>query len=146
MQSERVRHIMSFEYILLIDDEMSVNYFHEYLIEDLHLTNRILKARNVEEGYEQLLKLNQAQDLQPSIIFLDINMPRYNGFEFIDMHAPLLGSLIERGASLVILTTSSNPKDLKQAQSYDLISSYEQKPMTIEMLERLAREFGNGIK
>ncbi len=136
---------MSFEYILLIDDEMSVNYFHEYLIEDLHLTQRILKARNIEEGYQQLCRLKEAQEINPSLIFLDINMPRYNGFEFIDKYSHLLESLIDRGVSLVILTTSSNPSDLKQAQSYNLISSYEQKPMTVEMLERLVREFGNGI-
>ncbi|MEM6632313.1 MAG: response regulator [Bacteroidota bacterium] len=133
---------MIFQYILLIDDEMSVNYFHEYLIEDMNLTSKILKARNAEEGKQQLLKLEKAAEIRPSLIFLDINMPRYNGFEFIDMNAELLQELTDRGVYILILTTSTNYRDIEQAQRYDLISSYEQKPMTFEMLKRIVREFG----
>ena len=136
--------VMIFQYILLIDDEMSVNYFHEYLIEDMNLTSRILKARNAEEGHQQLLRLEQVEELAPSLIFLDINMPRYNGFEFIDQNAELLQKLIDRGVSILILTTSKNYRDIETAQRYDLISSYEQKPMTFEMLNRIVREYGVG--
>lgn len=121
---------------------MSVNYFHEYLIEDMNLTSKILKARNAEEGKQQLLKLEKAAEIRPSLIFLDINMPRYNGFEFIDMNAELLQELTDRGVYILILTTSTNYRDIEQAQRYDLISSYEQKPMTFEMLKRIVREFG----
>jgi len=133
---------MVFQYILLIDDEMSVNYFHEYLIEDMNLCNKIFKARNAEEGRTQLLKLDKAETLAPSLIFLDINMPRYSGFEFIDMNADLLEDLTHRGLYIMILTTSNNPADVETAQRYDLISGYEQKPMTFNMLERLVKEFG----
>ena len=126
--------IMVFQYILLIDDEMSVNYFHEYLIEDMRLCNKILKARNAEEGRTHLRKLGQIEKLAPSLIFLDINMPQYNGFEFIDLNAELLEKLCQRGLHILILTTSNNPTDIETAQRYDLISGYEQKPMTFNML------------
>lgn len=91
-----------------------------------------------EDGYEALQILRdqipEKKIVKPYIILLDLNMPRVNGFEFLQeiRKDPRL-----KDAIVYVLTTSEAISDINEAYSYN-VSGYIVKPMSIiEMIEAL---------
>jgi CheY-like chemotaxis protein len=115
---------------MLIDDDDDDNFFHQIVINEMNVTEHIEIALN---GEEALLFLKKENRIHPDIIFLDINMPKMNGWEFMDSYKELRP---DQKAKVVVmmLTTSENPEDKKRAELYSEITGFNSKPLTKEML------------
>ncbi len=116
--------------ILLVDDDAEDNYFHQIVINEMNITERIEVALN---GIEALAFLKKENQTHPDIIFLDINMPKMNGWEFMEAYTELRPDQKAK-VVVVMLTTSENPKDKKRAEQFSEITGFNSKPLTEEML------------
>jgi CheY-like chemotaxis protein len=116
--------------ILLIDDDAEDNHFHQMVINEMNITEHVEIALNGVEALNFLKKENQTH---PDIIFLDINMPKMNGWEFMEAYKELRA---DQKAKIVVvmLTTSENPKDKKRAEEFSDIFGFNSKPLTEEMI------------
>lgn len=86
---------------------------------------------------EDALAFIASPDCPPiDIILLDINMPRMNGFEFLDAATERFGEGFAR-AAVIMLTTSMSNQDQQRASSYDVVRDYINKPLRPEHLERI---------
>ena len=132
--------------ILLIDDDIDDNEFHKIIITQTGVCNHI---RTAEDGIKALEYIQKSAnpELQdnypkPDLIFLDINMPRMNGFEFLEAYQQLDEEL--RAAIVIcMLTTSLNPKDKKRALEIPGIINFKPKPLTAQMLTEIVKEYFN---
>ena len=103
--------------ILLIDDDATTNFLHRRAI---HKANRAAVVREVTDGAEalELLRAREAAgEPLPNFIFLDINMPRLDGWGFLTAYEQLPAAW-RRGARLFMLTTSLNPDDHERADRF----------------------------
>ena len=123
--------------ILLVDDNESDNYFHKLLISEMNLTDNIQVAKN---GFEALEYLNNQDNILPDLIFLDINMPKMNGWEFIEEFKKI-DPIKRRKIVVVILSTSINPDDYSRAQDSAEISDFETKPLDADAIENIIYKF-----
>jgi len=123
--------------IMLIDDDDEDNYFHQIVINEMKITEHIEIALNGEEALDFLKKENQ---IHPDIIFLDINMPKMNGWEFMEAYKELRA---DQKAKLVIvmLTTSENPEDMKKAGQFPDFIGFNSKPLTEEILSDILERY-----
>jgi len=128
---------MKFKYIVLIDDDDAVNYYHQYVLENMDCTENILIGRNIDDAVKILQTVQEINDVDPSLVILDVNMPRYNGFEFVTKYYEVFQELKRRNVMIVFLTTSNNPQDIEKANKLEIVSDYKQKPMTEEMIKEL---------
>jgi len=128
---------MKFKYVVLIDDDAAVNYYHQYVIETANFTDKVLVGQSIEEALEILKEIQKVNEITPSLVVLDVNMPKYTGFEFVAKYYEIFQELKKRNVMIIFLTTSKNPGDIEKASQLDVISDYKQKPMTESMLVEL---------
>ncbi len=126
--------------ILLVDDEEINNYLHKLMIERLDLDLHVQSTLNGNEALEYLTCTGKYSDgnncPQPGIIFLDVNMPKMNGWEFLREYEKL--SEEKRGEIVVVMLTASiNPDDQQKALSYNTVADYVNKPLTIDNLREV---------
>lgn len=122
--------------VMLIDDDDDDNFFHQMVLKEVDVANRIEVA---ESGLEALDYLKNGREI-PELIFLDINMPKMNGWEFLYEYKKLD---IHHKAKVVIimLTTSLNPADEEKANTIPEISGFRNKPLDNKMLKEIVHEF-----
>ena len=123
--------------ILLVDDNSSDNRYHQIIINEMNITKRIDVVLDGEEALDYLKKENQTP---PDLIFLDINMPKVNGWEFLEASQKLSP---EKKAKTVIvmLTTSENPEDMKRVEQFSEIKGFNSKPLTEEMVNEILDQY-----
>jgi CheY-like chemotaxis protein len=124
------------ECILLVDDDPDDNMYHQIIIEEMNIVNRIDIALN---GLEALAYLKRENQTPPEIIFLDLNMPRMNGWEFLEQYKHLSREQKAK-VVLVILTTSANPDHIKKAQEIEDVTGFETKPLSKQILREILVE------
>ncbi|MBC6997731.1 response regulator [Cytophaga sp. FL35] len=83
------------------------------------------------DEFEELIEGNQPL---PSVIFIDLNMPIMNGWEFVEEFKRIHPS--EKTTPLILIMSSSiDPADAEKAKSYGLDDNYLSKPVSKEILE-----------
>lgn len=136
-----------FKTILLVDDEESTIFINKRLLIKANITENILVARNGKEALDTILDPNIKK---PELVFLDINMPVMDGWEFLEEYESTISSEIKSQINIVIMvTTSLNPEDEKKAKKYSIVKSFLRKPLTMESLKMalnlpdLSEEYNN---
>ena len=124
------------ECILLVDDSHEDNRYHQIIIQEMDIVNRIDFAFNGQEALAYLKKENQTP---PELIFLDINMPRMNGWEFLEEYKSL-DPMQKAKVVIMILTTSANPDDIKKAKEIEDVTGFETKPLTREIMTEILNQ------
>lgn len=122
--------------ILLIDDDADDNFFHQIIIRDLDITDNIQIATNGIEALELLKRISTP----PELIFLDINMPKMNGWEFLEEYDKL-PSQYKANEIVAMLTTSQNSADKKKAEQIASLKCFRSKPLTEEMLKGILQDY-----
>jgi CheY-like chemotaxis protein len=116
--------------ILLVDDNPDDNYFHQIVLKKMNIVNCIDVVVN---GLEALAYLKRENRVPPELIFLDINMPKMNGWEFLEEYKHLDAKQRAR-VLIMILSTSANPDDIARAKEIQEVTGFETKPLTEEMM------------
>ena len=108
-----------FKEILLIDDDPITNFLNEKVLRKLNIAETIRIAVNGQEAIEMIcLKCHEGGDC-PELIFLDINMPIMDGFEFLN-HFKKAAFTNKEKVKIVILSTSTNPHDIEMARKENI--------------------------
>lgn len=109
--------------ILLVDDEYISNFINKKLISHIDASVNAIEFNDPEAAFDQL------DYIKPDLIFLDINMPVMNGWDFLDRMAAEA-----KDYKVIILTSSVNSIDHKRAMKYMNIIGYIEKPATLVSL------------
>lgn len=117
-----------FKCIMLIDDDDDDNFFHELTIMDNHFAEKVIVQNS---GIKALEYLKSKTEPSSELIFLDINMPRMSGWDFLDEYSKLEKE-VQSKAIIVMLSTSTNYKDIEKAKAWDIVLDYIVKPLTKE--------------
>src|SRR5215212_10175209 len=93
--------------VLLIDDDEPTNFFNQIIIENTGCAEEIKTAQSGQEALEYLTNISGSDKSFPcpDLIFLDINMPAMNGWEFLEKYRTLDGHL--KGKVMIVMLTTS---------------------------------------
>ncbi|MCX7550970.1 response regulator [Xanthomarina sp. F2636L] len=131
--------------VMLIDDNKIDLFVNQRIIE---IYNPEVNIRTFNNGmsaisFFKLLELNVSIKslVLPEVVFLDVNMPEMNGFNFFEeyrfLNIPNKGSI-----DIYMLSSSICPKDIQKAKEETFCSGYITKPLTVEKIKNLLKREG----
>lgn len=107
---------MEIKKAMIIDDSESDQFLASNEIKRHDAGIEIMQAYDGVEALEMLSAANE----QPDVIFLDINMPRMNGLEFLEEYSKL-----ENPRPVIAMLTSSDAsQDRERAMSFKCVRDY----------------------
>jgi CheY-like chemotaxis protein len=126
-----------YRHAMLLDDNELDNFINQKVIEASHFASKVYVNTSSKSALEFLNNLSISStdkvDIFPEIIFIDLNMPMMDGFQFIENLKKNQPKKIE-SLKLVILTSSTNPNDKQRASEISENIVFLNKPLTSDML------------
>jgi CheY-like chemotaxis protein len=126
---------------LFVDDSNSDNKYLSLFIRIKKLPIEPTFESNGQQGIHYLHTCGA--DNFPKVIFVDINMPLMNGFEFADKYQRIFAA--NHPETLVFITSSSiQISDLERANSHPIVSGFIEKPFNLKQFETKVQPLLNG--
>lgn len=122
--------------IMLIDDDAVTNMLNTKIIK-MNFNFDVRDYANAQVALEQLKQCCQSfPEKLPFIIFLDINMPIMDGWEFLEEFQKLPKEAREK-SKVIMLTSSIDVEDIEKAKTFPVVSNFVSKPLTPQKLKDL---------
>ena len=115
--------------LVLVDDDPLVNKMHKMLLKKYHANIAVIDFNNPQKALEHIAVHHT------ELIFLDINMPEIDGWEFLSrLNKQTLKPKV------IIVSSSIDPVEKNKAYSHDCVKDFISKPLTREKLNKLFLE------
>jgi CheY-like chemotaxis protein len=114
------------EFVLTISEKMITN--HAAFENIASFTNGLLALNAIQQAIENKSQL-------PSVIFLDINMPVMNGWEFLNAINNITAA---QDIAIYLFTDSREPEDISKAKTYIQVKGFISKKLPKHELDIIA--------
>ncbi len=115
--------------VLLIDDDKVSNFLSSLIIKKTLIAEVVKECSDGQEGLDFLRSLNEISEI-PDILFLDLNMPVLDGWQFLNEFG-LLDKRVQM--PIYILTSSNYEGDLIKSKEFDAVKGYIVKPLSKDL-------------
>lgn len=127
--------------VMLVDDNEIDNLINQKMIEASNISENIFVHSGAKSAIEFLKNVEKLAKgpvslYLPELIFLDIDMPLMDGFQFLDEFEKLSDSIKDH-CKVVMLTSSLNPQDMNKAKKNKYVLKYLNKPLTQDNLKKV---------
>jgi CheY-like chemotaxis protein len=125
--------------LVLIDD----NPIDHYIVRTMLYNNEACKQATYTFDGSMVLEFIEenraAKDLLPDVIFLDLTMPDFSGWEFLDKFEKIKDSL-DKQIELYVMTSSVRESDKERSSKYECVNSFISKPLTKQVLNNICQQ------
>lgn len=122
------------KHVLIIDDDPINNLICEKVLERADFAEKVSSFLSAVDALDWLLTEATAGRGAVDVIFLDINLPLMDGWDFLEQ---LQQRRPDFRALIFILSSSVSLEDQQKAIEHPLIHSFILKPLTLEKLAEL---------
>jgi response regulator RpfG family c-di-GMP phosphodiesterase len=127
--------VRKFKEAWIIDDNWLDTFGIKRLMKFVGFSSRIFTFSDAYEAINQLTLLaNEHSDKCPDVILLDIKMPEWDGWKFLDMLKELS---VSKNIKLCLISNVITSEEINKAGQYEIISQYFQKPITSKKLKEI---------
>lgn len=129
--------------VFLVDDDEIYHLITRRVIKICAHECDILSFANGQECMDALEKGSIDTALIPDIIFLDINMPVMNGWQFLDHCGQLKATLLKQTV-IYLVSTSTDELDIMRSKKYPDVKGYLVKPLLNSAFQEVLTSFCSG--
>ncbi|WP_051360018.1 response regulator [Adhaeribacter aquaticus] len=127
--------------VLIIDDDEVTSILCEFIMERYEFVREVIMLKNGLEGieyFEGFLEEAGQYGLEPApaLIFLDLNMPVMNGWDFLDEYCEKYQPILPN-TKIVILSSTIDLEDLERAMEYEVVVDFLNKPLNDASISKL---------
>jgi CheY-like chemotaxis protein len=115
--------------VCLIDDDKIYQFTARKILESTGLARNILSFYNGSEAIG-FLKENATKntDQLPDVIFLDINMPIMNGWQFLEEFHKII-EFFKKHITIYVVSSSVDDCDIQKSKEFSEVTEYIVKPI-----------------
>lgn len=124
------------EIVYVVDDDDIYQYVIKKKIEKRNIANQIKTFKNGHDAIEYLNLVANSHEKLPDVIFLDINMPVMDGWDFLQEYTELK-SRLKKKINLYVVSSSIHQSDIERAKNIREVTDYIIKPMNDEQLDEI---------
>lgn len=125
--------------VVLIDD----NPIDHYIMRTMLYNNDACKQATYTFDGNMIIEFIEEnksnRNLLPDVIFLDLTMPDFSGWEFLEKFEKLKAGL-NKHVQLYVMTSSVRESDKERSGRYECVSSFISKPLSKQLLENICRQ------
>lgn len=126
----------SYKNVLLVEDDPITIMVCERIITMIAFAEKVTSCENGKLAIDHLRSLLENNKPIPEIIFLDINMPVMNGWDFLEELDNIKESF-EQLPRIYILSSTVDPEDYKRAKSFPAVIDFISKPLSKQYLDQI---------
>jgi len=115
--------------VLLIDDSATDLFINGTILKAISFSNQIIEEMNPENALNYLRQAGKLSDI-PDIIFLDLNMPAMDGFQFL-AEFTRLPEFVKNKCKIIVVTASPLKDDKHRALMFPNVIRYFVKPLDV---------------
>lgn len=127
--------------VIIIDDDSGVLFLHEIIVTECHLHPSPDVFSSAKKALSLLISLDSVST--KALIFLDLNMPAMNGWQFLEK---LETEIHHADIKVVIVTSSLSKAEREKSKSYLRVIDFWEKPLDEDQVERLMDKLGNWLE
>ena len=125
--------------VVLIDD----NHIDHYIMRTLLYNNEVCKQATYTFDGSMIIEFMEQHKTEstrlPDVIFLDLTMPDFSGWEFLEKFEQLNGSL-QKHIDVYVMTSSIRDSDRERSARYNCVSSFLSKPLSKQTLNSICTQ------
>ena len=125
--------------VCIIDDDDIYKFTTSHLLKKTDLVNKIILFSNGLKAINFLKDEIGNKENIPDILFLDVNMPVMDGWEFLEEYL-LIKPMIPKTVAIYMVSSSVDEKDVLKAKSISTLSGYLVKPISSQNIMEVILE------
>ncbi len=124
-------------HFIVIDDDQINNMLCKYSIRQVNSGLETSTFLDPEKGFEYITNNYSAStERMPTVLLLDINMPTWSGWDFLEKFENLDGQ-IKSQIKVYMLSSSVDPKDMEKAKANPNVVDYIVKPLNRDIVVKI---------
>lgn len=139
--------------VLIVDDNPGDIELCKMVLEASGRFPHVFSAPDGEDALQLFIDFEQSvadypDHFPPTIVLLDINMPRMDGFAFLEAYEEIRDEVEAKGASpsiVLMVTSSSDPRDRERARKLGFVEGFVTKPPSLADVTAIAERFGSEL-
>ncbi len=123
--------------ILTIDDDIVSQFTLRYTVQQANIDCEVLACDGSQEDLGILSNLLKAGKNLPDCIFLDLDMPDLDGWDFLDRYRTI-GDIANR-TKVFILSTFTSSIDRHRAKHHAMVEGFYDKPLSRNSVHQILK-------
>ncbi len=123
----------------IIDDDPIFIYGTRRIMKEVDFCDNILVFNNGQDAIDGLKELIAKGEDLPEVLFLDLNMPIMNGWEFLEDFVKIPNPDGKK-VIIYIISSSVDPRDLERIRNYKMVNNYILKPLSPQDLVNVLQD------
>lgn len=124
----------------LVDDDSTYTYSAKKILKDSSVFKNYITFSSASDALDHFKNVADDASQIPDVLFLDINMPVMDGWDFLEEFTKLKPSL-KKNVTIYMVSTSIDPTDIERAKTLSDVAQYIVKPINIEQFEKIFKYF-----